>query len=143
MMQTEKGYAAMRTQEEQLTTNLPRTSSTGTTTTTTSTTSNLVNPSEIDKNGKKNVDSAVLRLQIQEITSQYYECLLAPMPSFVARRVLMELQEGVPASYFMYALEEAAMAPRPSWRYATAIVRRLVRERASTEDLLSTRGFPV
>ena len=140
-MQTEKGYAAMRTQERELTTDHLLTSSTGTTTT--STTTKLVNPSGTDKKSEKNVDSAVLRIQMQEISSQYYECLLTPMPSFVARRVLMELQEGVPSSYFMYALEEAAMAPRPSWKYAIAIVRRLVREKVSTEEVLSERGFPV
>lgn len=63
----------------------------------------------------------------------YQECLKAPMPVPVERRITDALIRGVPFEYFSYALTEASYAPRPSWRYAEAIVSRCIRERVLPE----------
>lgn len=58
-----------------------------------------------------------------------------PMPPSIHRKLLLDLIEGAPYEYFRYAIEEAAIAPQPSWRYVMAIIRRLERERVPPSSL--------
>lgn len=99
-----------------------RTSSTSTSTTTTTT--------------EKNSQDLVIQVKCEDIRQLYTDCIGSPMPMAIHRRVLLALHEGTPYEYFSYALSEAAIAPKPSWRYVMAIVARLHREAVPPEDLL-------
>jgi hypothetical protein len=64
------------------------------------------------------------------------ECIGRPMPPSIHRRVLLDLIDGGHYEYYSYALEEAAIAPQPSWRYVEAILRRLYHDQIPPESLL-------
>lgn len=65
---------------------------------------------------------------------QYRYCIGEDMPQWVKDNMGM-YSERVPFEYIIYALAEAAMAPRPSWRYAVAIIKRLEREAVDPQTL--------
>ena len=46
------------------------------------------------------------------------------MPAPISAEVLRDLYAETPSAYYRYAMMEAVYAPRPSWRYVQAIVRR-------------------
>lgn len=82
-------------------------------------------------------NSAVLRrLSFEAIKEKFCEVIGRPMPPSIARELLLDLEGGAASAYYTYALDEAAYAPQPSWRYVMAIVRRLRREHVPPEDLL-------
>lgn len=84
--------------------------------------------SSIESNPKS--DKSITRLR-----KKYRDCLGREMPNIV----LMEVQDELlthPWQYIAYALEEASRAPRPSWAYASAIIRRLNREKPDPADLI-------
>lgn len=84
-------------------------------TTTTSTTSSM------------NTSDVVMDLET--IKLRYHNCLGMAMPKHLQDQVRGWLEGNtIPAEYFLYGLQEAAYAPRPSWRYAMAVVRRLADE---------------
>lgn len=64
------------------------------------------------------------RLQMENLKKLHMECIGRPMPAPIAAEVLRDLDADTPAVYYKYALTEACYAPRPSWRYVQAIVRR-------------------
>ena len=82
-----------------------------------------------------------IRLSVENLRQLYADCIGSPMPMAIHRRVLLELQDGAPFEYYRYALEEAAAAPRPSWRYVQAIVARLYREQVPPETLIPWIGI--
>lgn len=84
----------------------------------------------------KESQKLLIRVNCEDLRQLYAECIGTPMPMAIHRRVLLALEEGTPYQYFQYALNEAAMAPRPSWRYVMAIVARLYRDGVSPEELL-------
>lgn len=112
-------YLYRRTEDEQSTTS---TSSTSTTTTT-------------SKQLCQRMESAA-RVACEDLREKYAECIGRPMPPSIHRRLLLDLLDGAPYAYYSYALDEAAMAPQPSWRYVLAIVGRLTREQVQPESLL-------
>lgn len=77
-----------------------------------------------------------IRMSVEALRELYADCIGAPMPMAIHRRVLLAMQDGEPYEYYRYALEEAAAAPRPSWRYVQAIVARLRREQVDPAELL-------
>lgn len=100
------------------------TSSTGTTTTGTTTTDQLCQ------------NNPLVRLSVEAIREKYMICIGRPMPPSIHRTLLLDLIDGGHYQYYSYALDEAAMAPQPSWRYVMAIVRRLYREEVPPDSLL-------
>lgn len=66
----------------------------------------------------------------------YQDAIGQPMSDICERSLRRDLEKGVPYLYFHYALEETAFAPRPSWRYTMAIVRRLLQQEVDEESLM-------
>lgn len=83
----------------------------------------------------KDYQNLSIRMNVEALRALYADCIGSPMPMAIHRRVLLALQDGEPYEYYRYALEEAAAAPRPSWRYVQAIIARLHREQVPPEDL--------
>ena len=70
----------------------------------------------------------------KELVTLYGECI-GPVTDYVLRLLRTEIiMNQVPRCYFRYAIEETALAPRPSLRYMLAIVQRLKRERVHPDD---------
>lgn len=114
-----------RTEREQL-----QLRTNGSTTTTTGTTT--VKPcQEMEKRN----DSAI-RISCEALREKYLACIGRPMPPSVHRQLLLDLIDGGHYEYYSYALDEAAIAPQPSWRYVLAIIRRLYRDNVPPESLL-------
>ncbi|MBP3453111.1 MAG: hypothetical protein J6M20_05300 [Clostridia bacterium] len=76
--------------------------------------------------------------ELEDIKAAYQDAIGRPMPQSIASYVQQEIIMGhMDAHDIQYALAETAMAPRPSWRYAMAIISRLQRElpwEKKTED---------
>lgn len=104
------------------------TSSTTTSSSTTATSSSTTtNTTTTTTNGR---DSDDILMDVELIKKRYYDCLGTTMPEYLASQVHGYLQGNtIPCEYFLFGLQEAATAPRPSWRYAMAVVRRLAQER--------------
>lgn len=79
---------------------------------------------------------AAARISCEALREKYAECIGRPMPPSIHRQLLLDLLDGGQYEYYRYALEEAAMAPMPSWRYVLAIVARLRREQVPPGDLM-------
>lgn len=111
--------------------NEKRTSTTTTTTTCGGSTSTRAHARE---------DTVLKKLAITEIETIkeiYFEILGRQMPKCIAAQLQHDLtDQGTPAIYYQYALQETAAAPMPSWRYVLAIVARLKRQQVPEEDLL-------
>lgn len=69
-------------------------------------------------------------LQINDIREMYQEIFGRKMPYCIERDVRSDLEDDQSGEsvydWYIYALEEAAAAPMPSWRYVQAIMRRLM-----------------
>ena len=70
-------------------------------------------------------EQEVLRNRAELLREKYFEVIGRDMPMAVLRQLLLSLLAGTPWQYYDYALDETALAPAPSWRYAMAIVNRL------------------
>ena len=82
------------------------------------------------------------RNRIEQLRQLYENTIGAPMSLAVLKQLLLSITRGTPWQYYEYALEETALAPRPSWRYAVAIVRRLITEKAPAQDVRSSQQKP-
>ena len=99
--------------------------STSTSTTTTSSRCSSQSPSS----------SAQTSLNIQAIVELYKQSIGIPN-RIVIQKIKEDLTEWkIPHQYYTYALEQTAFAPRPSFQYCQAIIRRLCRERVDPRDL--------
>lgn len=78
--------------------------------------------------------------ELEEIKDAYRQSLQRPMPPWVVSEVSDAITRGVCHYYYVYALREAAAAPRPSWQYAQAIVRRLCREKVPQLEVMYAIG---
>ena len=58
----------------------------------------------------------------------------AVMPPVAKGLCISALERGLEQSLIYTAIDEASVAPRPSWNYAAAIIRRLVEEGCLTAD---------
>lgn len=61
------------------------------------------------------------------------------MPPVAQRAIEYALDQGMDASLIYNAMDEAALAPRPSWAYAAAILRRLIAEGCFTPEAYEAR----
>ena len=100
------------------------TTATATTTTTTSTTGGGCSPScspEVLQNCNILIDKC--------------ERMFGFVPDAMITEMLEDLAGNMPLQYYTYALDETAFAPRPSYGYMRAILRRLRSERPAPDQL--------
>lgn len=83
----------------------------------------------------QNCHNMAVRIACEDLRERYTECIGTPMPQIIHKRLLLDLLDGTPYEYYSYALDEASIAPKPSWRYVLAIVARLHREQVPPESL--------
>lgn len=114
----------------------PTTTTTATTTTTTTATTEQLCHYMGTKAEDQERKELRARYECEAIREQYMSCIGRPMPLSIHRKLLLDLIDGAHYEYYRYALEEASLAPQPSWRYVMAIIRRLERERVPPADLI-------
>lgn len=100
--------------------------STATSTTTTSSCCSSQSPSSGDKFSS---------LYIENIIDTYKQAIGTPNQLVISRIKQDILEHRIPHQYYTYALEQTAFAPRPSFAYCQAIIRRLCRERVDPREL--------
>ena len=76
--------------------------------------------------------STTTRARANMVATYYTECLGTHCPPVARREIMCWLREGVDPDMICAALDEASMAPRPSWLYASAIVKRCIEEGVKT-----------
>ena len=74
-----------------------------------------------------------------DIAQYYLDTFGVKMPPVAKADVNDALEAGLEPVLVFRALDEAAIAPRPSWAYARAILRRLVNEGCLTEAAYNAR----
>lgn len=122
------------TTSESITTTTTESSSSGSSSTTTTTHGRNPNSIVIESSSKT-------LEKMEELKETYRYALGKSMPPWTVQEVQDALLKGVPDVYYLYALREAAAAPRPSWAYALAIVRRLQRDKVDKLTLLWKMGM--
>lgn len=105
-------------------------------TTTTSTT--ISSSSSSTTRAHTRAREAEINVAVEGLREIYQAAIGQPMTEICERALRRDLEKGVPYIYYHYALEETAFAPRPSWRYAMAIVRRLLSQEVDEESLMLT-----
>lgn len=60
-----------------------------------------------------------------------YQHYVGAMTPYIAGEIAGALQRGLTREQLEYAITETGMAPRPSWRYCAAILRRLEHTRSA------------
>lgn len=105
-------------------------------TTTTTTTPTSSSSSTIARTRAR---EAELNVMIADLKDLYYRAIGQPMSAICADSLRRDLESGQTTyMQYHYALTETAYAPRPSWRYALAIVRRLELQGITDDDLRLT-----
>ena len=81
------------------------------------------------------------REEVLEEIAEYYCATFGTqtMPPIAERRCLSAMAAGMDEGLIYNAIDEAAMAPRPSWAYANAIITRLMQEEVFTWDAYEER----
>lgn len=77
-----------------------------------------------------------INVAVEGLREIYQDAIGQPMSEICERALRRDLEKGVPYIYYHYALEETAFAPRPSWRYTMAIVRRLLAQEVDEDALM-------
>lgn len=94
-------------------------------TTTTSSSSTRTSSTTTVQNCQELETDPMIRNRCEQLRMQYADAIGDDMPRAILKQLLRSLLSGTPWQYYEYALEEAALAPSPSWRYVMAIVHRL------------------
>ena len=76
---------------------------------------------------------------MDDIARYYRDTLGCVMPPMAKRDVAAAIEAGLEPQLVIIALDETALAPRPSWAYARAILRRLLREGVYDEQAYNRR----
>lgn len=80
-------------------------------------------------------------LQDLEVIRQQYEKLLGPLNAVKAYDIERAFQNGLKTSAILDALEQTAMAPRPTHYYFRAIIVRYMQEGITTEEAAEKQRF--
>ena len=90
------------------------------------------------KNGEEpsvsDLVTTTTRARAKKVESYYRECFGLPCPPRAQREITWWIRDGVDPDMICEAMDEATMAPRPSWLYARAIVERCRAEGVRTID---------
>ena len=70
--------------------------------------------------------------RVEEVLRYYGDAFGVAAPPRVAREVTSLLSDGVDADMLLEIIDEASVAPRPSWCYARAIISRCLAEGVKT-----------
>ena len=105
-------------------------------TTTTTTTTASSSSTRARAYAREDAERTLRNMALEHIRKNHQDILGRPMPAYTEARLIEDLEAGTPGIYYQYALQEAAGAPYPSWRYVMAIVARLKRQQVPEEDLL-------
>ena len=84
-------------------------------------------------------ESVEMRVWMDDIARYYRETLGCVMPPMAKRDATAAIEAGLEPQLVIIALDETALAPRPSWAYARAILRRLLREGVYDEQAYNRR----
>ena len=84
-------------------------------------------------------EGAEIRVWMDDIARYYRDTLGCVMPPMAKRDVAAAIEAGLEPQLVIIALDETALAPRPSWAYARAILRRLLREGVYDEQAYNRR----
>lgn len=84
---------------------------------------------------------AEINVAVEGLRELYMDAIGQPMTAICERALRRSLEDGTPYVFYHYALEETAFAPRPSWRYTEAIVRRLLAQGVDEESLMLTMSL--
>ncbi len=79
---------------------------------------------------------AELNVQVADLKELYQQAIGQPMSAICEASLRRSLEGGTPYLYYHYALVETAYAPRPSWRYTLAVVRRLTLQEVTEAELM-------
>ncbi len=74
-------------------------------------------------------------LEFLRIQDQYFDTFGLTMSRAISTVVLRDLRAGIPGYYYLYAIEQTAWAPNPSWRYTMAIMARLKQDEATKSTM--------
>lgn len=107
----------------------------------TTTTITSINTSSSTTRAGARAREAEINVAVEGLRDLYLDAIGLPMSAICERDLRRELEAGTPYIFYHYALEETAYAPRPSWRYAMAIVRRLLAQGVTEEAMLMTMSM--
>lgn len=79
-------------------------------------------------------EDAAARVWEADIAAYYQSTFGAALPPVAKRDIDAAMEAGIEPPVIMICIDEAALAPRPSWAYARAILRKLVSEGCCTEE---------
>lgn len=84
-------------------------------------------------------ETTLINVWKADIAQYYLDTFGVKMPPVAKADVNDALEAGLEPVLVFRALDEAAIAPRPSWAYSRAILRRLVNEGCLTEAAYNAR----
>lgn len=94
--------------------------------TTTRSSSNSSSSSTTKEGTEKRLLTPETQKLIREIRQMYHDAIGSYPPVYVCRAIVKDIEGKVYSMEELeYALQETAFAPRPSWAYAAAILRRI------------------
>lgn len=119
------------------------------TTTTTTITSRISSSSSSSTGARARVreeeaeqDARVQEYRIKHLCKHYEESFDRKCPPVVAKEIGDVINLGMDADLLEAIIDETQLAPRPSWAYARAIIRRCFREQVYTvSDFMRGRGI--
>lgn len=76
--------------------------------------------------------NSLIEQAIRDVGQYYADTFGCRMPPVAEREIRAAMEQGMETEVFFSALDEAAGAPRPSWAYARAILRRCLAEGVKT-----------
>lgn len=79
-------------------------------------------------------DETTRRVWEADLTQYFHDTFGAPCSPLARRDMAAAMEAGLDPQLIVIAMDEAALAPRPSWAYARAILRRLIDEGVQTEQ---------
>lgn len=87
-------------------------------------------------NGRYSFNSKILTQQISRLREEFENTFGRHLPRSIESEMRREIAIfGSDWRYYLYAIREAAAAPRPSWLYARAVYKRVAIARVNPEEL--------
>lgn len=89
------------------------------------TTTESISSSSTTTRTHAHASEAQINVAVEGLRDLYQRSIGQPMSEICESSLRRDLAKGTPYVFYHYALIQAAYAPRPSWRYVLAIIRRL------------------
>lgn len=104
-----------------------------------SSTSSITSTSSSTTRARAREDETRAKVWRNDIAEYYHSTFGAQLPPIARRDIDAAMEAGIQPEVIMICIDEAALAPRPSWAYARAILRKLVAEGCCTEEQYKQR----